>query len=78
LEAKDEGLLQDPQKKFSLAEMWEIAFHNLSRLQFRKAYVMIKGVLEHPELIHTLDTPFAAPEVFRFSDAYVSLEAMEN
>ena len=78
LEAKDEGLLQDPQKKFSLAEMWEIAFHNLSRLQFRKAYVMIKGVLEHPELIHTMDTPFASPEVFRHSDAYVSLETMEK
>lgn len=78
LQLKEERLLQEPENKFTLSEMWEIAFHNLARLEFRKAYVMIKGVMEHPELIKTLDSPFAQKESFKYSLNYVSLKEMEN
>jgi hypothetical protein len=78
LEARDEKLLQEPENKFSLPEMWEIAFHNLSRLEFRKAYVMIKGVLEYPIMISTLDTPLARSVSFDYSSPYSSLDALEQ
>jgi hypothetical protein len=78
LQMKEERLLQEPENKFTLSEMWEIAFHNLARLEFRKAYVMIKGVLEHPELIITMDTPFARAEQFKYSPKYVSMDALEK
>ena len=58
--------------------MWEIAFHNLSRLEFRQAYVMIKGILEYPLKINTLDTPFARPDPFVYSEKYLSLDVLEK
>lgn len=33
LEAKEDHLMQEPVSKFSLSEMWEVAFHNLASLQ---------------------------------------------
>jgi hypothetical protein len=78
LEARDEKLMQEPESKFSLQEMWEIAFHNLSRLEFRKAYVMIKGILEYPQLIATLDSPQGREEAFPYSTGYLSLDELEN
>ena len=53
---REEPLVQQARRrKFSLAELWEIAFHNLARLEQREAYVMVKGVMEHPERIRTED-----------------------
>jgi hypothetical protein len=77
LTTRDEKLMQEPEQKFTLQEMWEIAFHNLSRLEFRKAYVMIKGVLAHPELIRTSDTPFIQQSKFPFTETYRSLDNLE-
>ena len=77
LTTRDEKLIQEPDQKFTLQEMWEIAFHNLSRLEFRKAYVMIKGVLSHPELIRTSDTPFIQESKFPFTETYRSLDNLE-
>jgi len=78
LEAKEDKLLQEPENKFTLPEMWEIAFHNLARLEFRQAYVMIKGVLEYPIKINTLDTPSARPDPFVYSEKYLSLDVLEK
>jgi hypothetical protein len=78
LEAKDDKLLQEPENKFTLPEMWEIAFHNLARLEFRQAYVMIKGVLEYPIKINTLDTPSSRPDPFVYSEKYLSLDTLEK
>jgi len=74
---RGDELIQEPEHKFTLAELWEIAFHNLSRLEFRKAYVMIKGVFDHPELIKTMDTPFIDQESFPFSDEYTTLDNLD-
>jgi len=78
LTTRDEKLMQEPEQKFTLQEMWEVAFHNLSRLEFRKAYVMIKGVLSHPELIRTSDTPFIEQSKFPFTETYRPLDNLET
>ncbi len=78
LQARDDHLLQEPENKFTLMELWEVAFHKLSRLEFRHAYVFVKGVMEHPELIRTLDNPLRGYTDFVYSDDYVSMEALEQ
>ena len=70
LELKDQHLLQEPENKFTLQEMWEVAFHELSALKPREAYTLIKGAMEHPEKIRTLDNPGALPKAFAFGDSY--------
>jgi hypothetical protein len=70
LEEQDSGLLQEPARKFNLAELWEVAFHRIARLPARQAYIMVKGVLEHPEQIRTLDNPIGKPISFPFDDGY--------
>ncbi|MBU1023418.1 type IV secretion system DNA-binding domain-containing protein [bacterium] len=71
-------LLQVQQKKFTLQELWEIAFYNLSRLEFRQAYVMIKGAMSHPEMIKTLDNPLGMDIDFPYDDKYSSLSLLEG
>lgn len=78
LEARDDHLLQEPENKFTLMELWEVAFHKLSRLEFRHAFVFIKGVMEHPELIRTLDNPLVGDTKFDYSEAYLSMESLEQ
>ncbi len=78
LQARDDHLLQEPENKFTLQELWEVAFHKLSRLEFRHAYVFIKGVMEHPELIRTLDNPLRGDAYFDYSDDYASIETLEQ
>ncbi|MEZ5337134.1 MAG: type IV secretory system conjugative DNA transfer family protein [bacterium] len=70
LEQREAGLLQEPVNKFSLPEMWEVAFHSLSRLEQRKAYLMVKGAMEHPELIKTHDNPIAPKRNFPYNEEY--------
>jgi hypothetical protein len=76
--SQDDVLVQEMEHKFTLQELWEIAFHNLSRLEFRKAYVMIKGVFDHPELIRTTDTPYIEKTDFPFSDEYATLDNLDT
>jgi hypothetical protein len=76
--SQDDVLVQEMEHKFTLQELWEIAFHNLSRLEFRKAYVMIKGVFDHPELIRTTDTPFIEKTEFPFSEDYSTLDNLDS
>ena len=78
LQARDDHLLQEPENKFTLMELWEVAFHKLSRLEFRQAFVFIKGVMEHPELIRTLDNPLHGDTHFDYSDDYASIETLEQ
>ena len=76
LEKREEGLLQEPVNKFSLQEMWEVAFHGLARLEQRSAYLMVKGAMEHPEKIRTQDNPVAPHRAFPFDEKYSSLESL--
>jgi hypothetical protein len=76
LEQREDNLLQEPGSKFTMQEMWEIAFHSLARLEARKAYVMVKCAMEHPELIRTLDNPAALPRPFKFSETYRTLASL--
>lgn len=76
LEKREEGLLQEPVNKFSLQEMWEVAFHGLARLEQRNAYLMVKGAMEHPELIRTQENPVAPRREFPFDGKYSSLDAL--
>lgn len=78
LEAKDDHLLQEPENKFTLSEMWEVAFHSLTSLQPREAFTIIKGAMEHPEKIRTMDNPVARPLRFEYGESYSSLEALEQ
>lgn len=70
-------LLQERERKFSMHELWESAFHQLSKLEPRKAYVMVKGAMEHPELIRTIDNPVVKGTRFPHSEQYVSLDELE-
>ncbi|UNM08209.1 MAG: type IV secretion system DNA-binding domain-containing protein [Planctomycetales bacterium] len=70
LEQREAGLLQEPVNKFSLPEMWEVAFHSLARLEQRKAYLMVKGAMEHPELIKTHDNLIAPKRNFPYNEEY--------
>jgi TraM recognition site of TraD and TraG len=76
LESREEHLLQEPVNKFTLQEMWEVAFHSLARLQPREAYVMVKGAMEHPAQIRTLDNLTAKPRGFEFTETYSTLDAL--
>ncbi len=78
LREQDERLMQEPERKFSLSEMWEVAFHSLARLPQRNAYVMVKGTMEYPEKIQTLDNPLSRPVQFKYSDFYVPLTRLER
>ena len=51
---------------------------NLTKLEFRKAYIMIKGVLEYPILFGTLDTPLSSREPFECSGMYTSIKKFER
>jgi hypothetical protein len=64
--------------KFTFQELWEIAFHNLARLEFRQAYVVIKGVFDHTELIRTTDTPYIEKTGFPYARDYLSLATLEK
>ncbi len=75
---RGDEIMQEMEHKFTLAELWKKTFHNLSRLEFRKAYVMIKGVFDHPELIRTTDTPFIEQDNFPFSDEYTTLDNLDS
>jgi hypothetical protein len=77
LQDKQDHLLQEPENKFTLQEMWEVAFHGLARLSQRQAYVMVKGAMEHPEKIRTLDNPVGRPVQFPYSEAYMPLDQLE-
>ena len=74
---RDTHLMQEPEQKFTLSEMWEVAFHNLSRLQAREAYVMVKGIMDHPERMRTLDNPTGPQMTFPFDESYLSLPDMK-
>ena len=56
--------------------MWEVAFHSLSRLEAREAFVMVKGAMEHPAKIRTLDNPVARLKAFDFGDTYTTIDAL--
>jgi hypothetical protein len=77
LAGKGDHLLQEPENKFTLQEMWEVAFHGLARLAQREAYVMVKGAMEHPEKIRTMDNPVGRPVQFPYSAAYLPLDKLE-
>ena len=76
LEEKEDHLMQEPVNKFSLSEMWEVAFHNLASLQPREAFTMIKGAMDHPEKIRTLDNPATLPRKFAFDESYSDLDTL--
>jgi hypothetical protein len=76
LEERDSGLLQEPVNRFSLQEMWEVAFHSLARLEQRNAYIMVKGAMEHPELIRTQENPVAPKRAFPFDETYSSMDEL--
>ncbi len=70
---RDDHLIQEPEHKFTLNEMWEVAFHNLATLQAREAYVTVKGIMEHPEKMRTLDNPQEPAIKYPFDERYKSL-----
>jgi type IV secretory pathway TraG/TraD family ATPase VirD4 len=70
---RDDHLIQEPEQKFTLNEMWEVAFHNLATLQAREAFVTVKGVMEHPEKMRTLDNPREPAIKYPFDERYMSL-----
>jgi len=78
LTEQDERLMQEPERKLSLNEMWEVAFHSLARLPMRNAYLMVKGAMEYPERITTLDNPPVRQSRVPFSDAYLPLSVLER
>lgn len=71
---RETPLIQQAERKFSLMELWEIAFHNLVRLEHREAYVVVKGTLEHPEMIRTEDHIHASPVSLDYDESYLSLQ----
>jgi len=73
---EDDVLMQEERKKLSLSEMWEVAFHGLARLEHRKAYVMVKGAMEHPEVITTLTNPVGRKTEFVYSERYYSMDEL--
>jgi len=75
---RDDHLLQEPENKFTLNEMWEVAFHNLASLQAREAYVMVKGVMEHPELMRTLDNPREPAIEYPFDENYEAIDELQE
>ena len=42
----------------------------------RNAYLMVKGAMEHPELIRTQENPVAPSRAFPFDKKYSSLESL--
>lgn len=74
---QEEPLIQERERKYSLSELWEAAFHQLAGLEPRKAYVMVKGAMERPELIRTLDNPPLRAVRFAYDESYVELEKLE-
>lgn len=72
----EDHLIQEPQHKFTLGEMWEVAIHNLARRRPREAYMMDKCVMEHPELMRTHENPVELPIEYPYSEMYCSLERM--
>lgn len=74
---RDEHLLQEPEQKFTLNEMWEVAFHNLATLQAREAFVTVKGVMEHPEKMRTLDNPTEPAIQYPYDERYKSLSVLK-
>jgi hypothetical protein len=74
---ENEPLRQERERKFSMSELWEAAFHQLARLEPRKAYVMVKGAMEHPELIRTVDNPMGKVVKFPYGETAVKLEVLE-
>jgi len=77
MEQDDAPLMQEPERKFTLNELWEAAFHSLARLEPRKAYVIVKGAMEHPELIRTIDNPVFGNVKIDFGDMYLPLDKLE-
>lgn len=75
---RDDHLIQEPEQKFTLNEMWEVAFHNLATLQAREAFVTVKGVMEHPEKIRTLDNPREPAIKYPFDERYMSLAELRE
>lgn len=78
LTEQEDRLMQEPERKLSLSEMWEVAFHSLARLPARNAFVMVKGAMEYPEKIQTLDNPYARPTKFEYSELYLPLLGLER
>lgn len=79
LEERDFPLMQDSEaNKHSLQEMWELAFHKLTRLESREAYVMIKGAMDKPEKMRTLDTPTSMPAELARDERYHALEGLKE
>ncbi len=74
---ENEPLMQERERKFSMNELWEAAFHQLARLEPRKAYVMVKGAMEHPELIRTIDNPMGKSVKFPYGESAVTLDELE-
>ncbi|MCH7471358.1 hypothetical protein IIA79_00190 [bacterium] len=58
--------------------MCEVAFHNLATLRPRQAYVMIKDVMEHPELISTHEKPIEPPMKYPYNERYLSLAQLRR
>ena len=77
IEQDEPPLMQERERKFAMNELWEAAFHSLARLEPRKAYVMIKGAMEHPELIRTIDNPVSKTVKFQYGETYSKLEALD-
>jgi len=75
---RDHSLMQEPEHKFTLNEMWEVAFHNLSRLKAKEAFVMVKGEMDHPERMRTLDNPREPAIDYPYDDRYFSLSELKS
>jgi hypothetical protein len=71
-------LILELERKFSMNELWEAAFHQLARLEPRKAYVIVKGAMEHPESIRTIDNPMGKVVKFPHTESYVKLDELES
>ena len=78
LTLQDERLMQEPERKLSLNEMWEVAFHSLARLPMRNAYLMVKGAMEYPEKIQTLDNPVVRSVRYSYSETYLPMSELER
>lgn len=69
----DQRLIQQPETKHNLPELWEIAFNRLAQLPQRMAYVMVRGAMDRPELIQTEDNPIVKKVEFDYTDLYCNI-----
>ena len=64
-------------KQLTLSEMWELAYHKLTDLEPRHAYVTIRGLVNEPKEITSMDNPQGSEGTFEYGSEYRTLIDLE-